>query len=250
MLGSFDRWRVDGRESPVRLADLLEQAIEKDPAHVILAARLAWLYHLELKQPEKAEETLARLVDSSTDKAAAYLACYEHRKLFELPNADTELERAVAADPEQDNLQVCLFSAQFALQQGQFDAAIKFFERAVHLDSKDPRGHHGLGLSHAGKGDDAKAVEVWQQALAMGPSDPTPFLFAIAAAQIGLGSFDDATTTLDRLAEHVGPMGDLNRFDRLSVLSSLRADIAIRRKEYRQAITLLRRLAGRRWRER
>ncbi len=240
-LAQHEAGRFKGSRQPSELAAAFEEAIARNPSDVVLADQLARLYRNRLQEPTKADEVLERLVVSSENKSEALLTRYRFRKAFGLPEADSDLDAAVAGDAGQKHLPTQLLAGERAIGRSQWESAETHLQAVIENAPSDSRGYLLLGEVHSRQGDVRRALEIWDRGLTGTGGKDLNLQFRSASAQVQLGDLPAAEKILNQLDKLLSPLAGPDQSDRLSLLKVLRADIAIQRKDYLAAVTLLNR---------
>jgi tetratricopeptide (TPR) repeat protein len=116
------------------------------------------------------------------------------------PQAANRAAKALAQAAEHSPWRADLWeqAGQLALQGGDFQAAIAYFERAAAQNSLSPTGQISLGDAYAGSGDQMAAARAWQRALqAQGPSEA--LLSKLLETHRTLGDYPAAIADLQAL---------------------------------------------------
>ncbi len=80
------------------------------------------------------------------------------------------------------------------------DKALTEAERAIALDANDPAGYLAMATALLKAGKVAEAVERVRTAMRLDPHYPASYLTRLGQAQLAMGQFQDAATTLERAA--------------------------------------------------
>lgn len=245
-LGLLARWRFKGEGSAKALASAFEQAIAKNAGDAHLAVELSRVYRSqrienlnESRRLQLADEVMQRLIDSSSNKSEAYLARYSFRNEFGIADADADLDRALKADVEQADLAVRLAAASRALQRHEWKAASEFFEQAIRINQRDPRGYQGLGLSREGAGDEEGALQAWLSGLQRADANDLSLQLRVASSRVVMGQLAEANQTLDKLDRQVEGLLGPQKIDWMANVYAVRADAALAEQNYRAAIAAL-----------
>lgn len=167
-------------------------------AYLITATILAERY----RDAASGDRVMDRLVEVAPDDAKAWLARARwYRQRDNLDTARADLERAVAIDPENEEV---LFSAfELALARKDFTAAKGFIERSLDLFPNDERVIRGRAMLAMQQQDIAGAIEVLEDGVRARPEQPG-FLMMLIDSQFMLNRVDDAENKIEQLRELVG----------------------------------------------
>ncbi|WP_162560053.1 tetratricopeptide repeat protein [Methylotetracoccus oryzae] len=149
-----------------------------------------------------ARDTLLAAVREHPNDANAWARLAELQLMLENRSEATEAARkAEALAPNLSRTQMVLGFA--ALAEFRDREALQAFERAVRLDSADPMGHFGLGLTRIYRGDVPEGRSELEAAVALGSSN------ALLRAYLGKAYFEEKRHPLDeqqfRIAKELDP---------------------------------------------
>lgn len=243
-----EQYRIKTERSSERVRETLVAANRADPSDAAVAARLARFYRRSLKQPEEAERqrladgVMDALVESSERTVEALISRYAYRVEFQLPGAEDDLQRAVAADVEKTDPAVAIAAARTAMQEQRWNDARKHLERAIELRPERAEAYLLLGQVDQAAGDAPQALATWQRGLDATGGDDLNLKAQIADVEIQLGRYADAAELLDQMEKQVGWLFGAEQTSWLSVLQALRADVRLAEGRYSAAIPVLRRI--------
>ncbi|MDR3574007.1 MAG: tetratricopeptide repeat protein [Anaerolineaceae bacterium] len=106
---------------------------------------------------------------------------------------DQSFEQVIALEPWRGDLWELIGNNE--LKEGEVDEAIADYEQALNLNNLSVNGMLALGDSYQQKGEGAKAIQVWQKALASG-GDAGVFFLRIANEQRQMENFSGEIQTL------------------------------------------------------
>ncbi|MCA9246261.1 MAG: tetratricopeptide repeat protein [Planctomycetales bacterium] len=241
-----------------------ESAIEKNPRNVELHVKLAeiWRKHrydfIEKNRNTKADQVMVNLVRKNPDLKDAYLARYDYKIEHDQIGADADIRRAIELSP--NDFEVLLKAGGNAIRNGvdiaksanpnseraqsSFRDAVDYFQRAIRLEGKNPRGHLGLGQAFWVQGKNTEAIDAWKEGLNRVKKEDSIDLNArIAEALVMLRKLDEAEVVLDSLDQGIEQLGPkLQKQGRAmadNVVNFLRARLELQKGNYRKATTLL-----------
>ncbi|MDA1371725.1 MAG: tetratricopeptide repeat protein [Proteobacteria bacterium] len=173
-----------GPLSSNEMADLWVQVMPRNDLES-KGLRRSTARHLELKMIERQE----RLVELEPDVNGYIDLAQYYRRASRLPEAVTQLQKALELSPEQTTL---LEKLAIALTDvGRHNEALVYWRRYVQLAPNDSRGHLNLGTALGFSSQVAEAVPHLKRATELDPSFG-PAFFRLGRAQSYLGNFDDA----------------------------------------------------------
>jgi tetratricopeptide (TPR) repeat protein len=162
-----------------RAANLLEQAVEKDPNFLVAYCELAGVHDFayfsgvdhtpaRLARAEQAVQTALRL---RPDSGEAHLAQAQHlyQGYLEYDRALVELNIASRTLP--NDPRIFEFSGYIIRRQGRQEEGLRHLQRAVELDPRNFATLQQLALSYEGLRRYAEMVDVLERALSIVPDD-------------------------------------------------------------------------------
>jgi len=191
-----------------------QEAIQKNPHDIDLAARLADIDRHRLKHPSEAErikladKVIDSMVAMNAERPEAWLSRYLYRKSLKAVgetangDADADLDKALdmgRKDPKKESADVLLYAGQRAADKKDVATARSYFERATQVRPSDFRGWLRLGELTAGEGTDAshtQAVEIWNKGLDAVGQYEIDLIMPLTATLIQLRRFADAEEKL------------------------------------------------------
>ncbi len=252
-------WRIKARASyalahalgriPIeKVAAAYRKAIEFNPGDVELSVTLADLYRRELVARSATErQTLAdavmhRLVASNT--APAWLARYQYRRRYALPDADADLDRAWELGKDHPEVQLAV--GDRAVSRRAFDEAFVQFRAVTNQLPTDRRGYLGLGKALLAASRRDEAIAAWNEGLAQVGLQDLPLNFRLADLLIVLGRLSEAQQVLDRLdaavQAHVNELAPRNRQALRDTVDFVRAKWFSAQGDFNSAIPVLERV--------
>ncbi len=232
-LAMHRQWTLHGSKSLADVVQAYQTAIVKNPGDAELSSGLARLYRVELQQTaqsdrealsKQADEVMDRLVAVADDKAAGLLARYVYLTTYNLPDADADLDQAMAADTDKSHFEVWWRAGQRSLAAGEPAVAVEHFRAAVAADRADRRGHLGLGNAFRADGKDDRAIEAWQTGLEQA-ADDIEMQMLIAASRVVLKQWREATQALDKVEKRIDLVVGPDQTELLSSVALLRAEV-------------------------
>jgi len=262
----FDLWDFvppkDFAKKPKSLGEVFAKAIDLNPGDIELSTTFARIWRHQPKLLDTDQETLpeasrARQADGLMDAMVAarpedpeaYLARCAYRTQYDLPGADDDLRTAIRRGS--DRLDVLLFAAaQYRREAATTNKAIEFYEKAIALDSTDPRAYLGLGDALLSQAKPDEAVDTWREGIeACGEREAgkVELNLRLADTLITQGDLDKGErvlATLSRTFEQLRPTLPL-RMQRAvrNAEDLLRAKLLINRRQHLEAIPLLKSVA-------
>jgi len=258
----------------VPVCDALEAALALNPDAIELAATLACVHRSspeyltedkrslpDAQRARLADEIIERMVAANPTNAEAFVARYQYRARYGLPQTEEDLQAALKHGA--DNVEVLLLVADQAWRRavsarrsGQpandvsrlFEEARQHYQRVIELDPAVERGYLYLGEVAWLQGDADRALGVWRQGLEQTENDNIQLRLRLADALVVLQKLDEAEqelAALDSATMAVGPR--LTRPARLAVERTkglVRAKWFATKGEYRKAVPLLKRVAA------
>jgi tetratricopeptide (TPR) repeat protein len=186
-----------GEDVPAAIS-WLEPALNRDDPHPKVLELLA---DLRLKQEAYSEAAGLFELGLNFDPdhvpwlkglATALVKSFEYEKLKPV------LERLVVADG--DNPAPRKRLAKMALENEEFDDAVRYARMALHIDVQDVETHRFLAEALGGLKDFAKAVEEWTVALKLKPDSPD-IEVELARAEAASGKREAALERLEKLID-------------------------------------------------
>jgi cytochrome c-type biogenesis protein CcmH/NrfG len=107
-----------------------------------------------------------------------------------------DMQQQAAANPNDKQVRIALGNAYYDMQR--FDAAIKWYEEAVHLDPNNVNVNTDLGTSYLYTNNPEKAIELYKKSLAVDQKHPQS-LQNLGFAYFAMANFADAVTTWEQL---------------------------------------------------
>ena len=261
------------RRSPTLVGEAFERARKLNPGDVEVAATLAGIYRerpqllsgqqqalSDAERQRLADGIMEAMVAANPQSAKARLARYRYRSAYRLANPKEDLAAALKNNP--DDLEVALQAAHQAqcdaelakrdgAPSGQVQAFIeqarKHYNRAIEISPSDQAAYLGLGESYFRQGQFDRAQEAWRRGLEKGKKESIELNSRLADLLIARGQLDAADATiggLERTADRLGPM--LPPPAKLALRREndfLRAKWLMAKRQYLEAIPLLRRVA-------
>ncbi len=234
------RWSGAGdpRENGEKALQLLEEALERDPAFA-LAHSLASRFHGELfwfgfdrtrdrREKAKAEAETALRIRPDLGEARLALAYYYYYGRRQYEQARHELILALRATP--NDAEIWDGAAAVDRRQGHWEDAVANFEKARQLDPRNVAVHWNLAETHAclGHYDDARrgfaeGFRINRQA----------HLFRLAMAAVDLKASGDITALATELARIP------RDFDPGGAVTTVAVRLSLMRRDYTEATRLL-----------
>lgn len=157
----------------------LEDAIASNPTDATLAYAAATLYRqfpeVAPDASHQADAIMDRLVETAPNDADALLANYQYREFYLLPDADSQLDAALAADPE--HFAANLLAGRRAARRRDAESleiAKQHFQSAVAANPQNEQGLLALARLHWSMGEQNEAIATLREA-----SERLPQLVAI-----------------------------------------------------------------------
>ena len=249
-----------------------QRTLDLNPGDIELSRVLAWIYRdrpqlfgeIEpvLTADERAElaDTFVNdMVAANPEDPEAFLARYEYRAEYGLPDAQEDLDKALQYGPE--NVDVLLTAARHASEEAarmgnqgvsadeidaKHDAACAFCRRAIEAAPSQEEAYVELGEVYRAQGANAQAIEAWRRGLANCDEESLALRSRSVEALIVEGEFDQAKKHLDALDRRAS--GLVSRLTRESrhVLGSLQdllqAEWLVAQGRYAEAIPRFKRV--------
>lgn len=234
---------------PTRAA--FQLAMQANPQDIGLHWQAAIALRIEGERLQRAsdktesEACLDELVTNAPSVAAAWLARHRYRVRYQLDGADTDLAQAEKLSP--DHQDVLLASAEFAIRQKQWPAALAVCQKLAERWPKSPLIHRLWGDAELGAGKPQEAVAQWQQALEFKPAQPLDLqmrLAAIFVAEQKTEAADPYITALERnIASNDSRLSPTELAQLRGTTNMLRARWFIQKQDWHHATGLLREVA-------
>ncbi|HVW39288.1 MAG TPA: tetratricopeptide repeat protein, partial [Pirellulales bacterium] len=247
-LALHEQWQLRRSVEAESVLDAFRAAIERNRRDTDLASGLAYFYRSELPPTKErgraaldklADDVMDHLVATSDQAAAAYAARYIYRRQFNLPEANADLDLAIAADDKKQTFVVWWLAGARSQGAADYEAAVDHFKCAIAIDAGDRRGHLGLGNAYGRQGKQDEAIAAWRDGLAKASPDDLEFELLIAEAEVRQARWQQAEADLTKLEKKLAPMTGPQASAILGSLSLLRGEIAIGKKEFGAALPLL-----------
>jgi len=148
-----------------KAAEYLEQAVERNPHHLLSQYYLGYCYEAERNQAA-AERQYQKAMELAVTAGADTGSGPRTSDFGFLEPAGTA--EANAALPYEG-------LARLRLLENKPTEALPLAKRAVALATKDAEAHTVLAKAYAAAGQDAAAIPEWQQAAALDPTDAAPY---------------------------------------------------------------------------
>lgn len=227
-----------------QVVETLKQAQQADPTHVLLATTTAEFLRRQAVSDDgllrEADAVIDHLVRRASPRGEAYLARFHYRVRYGLPEAEADLQRALAAAPE--NVEVLLAAAGWAVKHAHLSDAETFFRRAIRAAPEDQHGYAGWGAVAAAMGRRDEAAEAWRQGVSKADGSNAELSLQVAQGLLALGRLDDADTALqaaERALETAAHAGRPGVARQRQVWIALRASWHVAREEFESAAMLL-----------
>jgi tetratricopeptide (TPR) repeat protein len=209
-----------------------------------------------------ADQLMDALVAAASKDSDAYLARFQYRRHYGLPNADGDLDAALRLSPE--NPAVLFLAATASLEKAanasrsgdvsqssrkDFAAAQAHYEHLIQVTPGDERAYLGLGETFWRQGQEDRAIEAWQRGVSAIPRGAWMVRSRLAEAFIAQKKLDQAETllaALDQILEQAKLQSDQPPSDRLFLENGrdlLRAKFYARKGDLGKAISLARTVA-------
>jgi len=183
----------------IRGIDLMKESIELDPdsalAHAGLALCLQYAAFFDYLQPlkiiEKARAAAQRAVelDAGLAEARVALAGVYYYLEFNLPQAESEIRRALELNP--GNHQALIHASWMSGEAGRVEEAVAYTERAIELDPYAAVAHNALGQIYYLAHDYDRSIRAYEKALELDPNDPSAYHY-LALPWEQKGNFDES----------------------------------------------------------
>ncbi|MFZ9886442.1 MAG: tetratricopeptide repeat protein, partial [Myxococcota bacterium] len=177
-------------------ARLIQKARELDPQWAEPAVEQI-LERAELGRLKDALE-LTREAEANTDPTQRSLLRAAKgavlTRLRKYPQARKELTAAIAEAPKEVEARIRL--VELATMMGNVEEADLQAKEALHLDPKNPRVIAAAAVAESAQNNHKRALELFDEAIAIAPNDYRPYLYATAAA-IEVRDFGRAKSFID-----------------------------------------------------
>ena len=174
---------------PGRVIDLLDSAVKTEPNDAQLQFMLGSAY-MQRNEADRATEHFERAAEIAPDVALIRTQLgLSHLAQGQSREAESELE--VALDLDKDSRQAGFWLALVRLRTGQYDEALVAASRLQQAMPDNPVPLNIMGAAHVGKGDLAKAREMFGEAVRK-KSDFTVARVNLAQLDLREGRIDDA----------------------------------------------------------
>ena len=271
LYGQFQRGGLGGmRADAPPVAKAFQDALDLNPTDVQLAAILARIYrdHDELLDDEErklskdqrekqADDIIDQMIQENPANAEAFLARYEYRITYELPEAREDLETALEFGP--DDLAVLFSAANYKYREaariqtneGSNDESGEYLKQArehyehivQNVAPSNMGAYSGLGSVLWIEGEVDRAIETWQTGLEKSNGESLQLMLRLADALIAQDRLEEGEKCLADLDKAVLTFGPrLSRPDRASLeasIATIRANWHLKKGDLEQAIRLL-----------
>ena len=196
LLGQCDR----GESKLAEAEGWFRKAIAHEPRQVDTYDRLARMLRTELRQPEKADPLIERMVKANPKSARAYLNRWRYRSEF-LPKADPrDVQQALQLDP--DDTDVLLEAAVVSEQKGDLAAARDYLRKGLKLAPRSTSFPLALARLELRDGHPDRAETVLREAVEASPQPELWYLLADILISLGkIEGKDQAGDYIDRLRD-------------------------------------------------
>ncbi|GIW91307.1 MAG: hypothetical protein KatS3mg109_1739 [Pirellulaceae bacterium] len=243
-LALLDLEQTQARAAPAsEVRSACEQAIAANPEDIRLAVRYAdylrsFPSSVERRSLERfADSIVDRMVDNNPNTVDAYVNRYLYRQRYELPNADVDLNLALARFP--DHPAVLTLQAARLDAEGKRDEAIAAYRRVLQLDPQQRNAYLGLAAVYRRQKNFAEARSVIREGLGKVGADDFVLQLELAQTLIEEGAAAQATDVVDRLnrffAAVASQLTPRNRVELEIVLAVLQGDLERSRENLRGA---------------
>ncbi len=220
-----------------------EQAIAANPQDIPLAVRYAdylrsFPSSVERRNLERFADTIVdRMVENNPNAVDAYVSRYLYRQRYNLPNADVDLNLALARFP--NHAAVLILQAGRLDNEGKRPEAIAIYRRAIELDPKLRNAYLGLAGMYRRQKDFAAARAVIREGLSQIGAEDFVLQLELAQTLVEEGSAAQAADVIDRLnrffAAAAPQLLPRNRVELEIILSVLQGDLERSRDNLRGA---------------
>jgi tetratricopeptide (TPR) repeat protein len=172
--------------------DLLERALAANPDDVDA------LYFMGIASGELAKQAFARVFTLAPDSARVHQLMARSLQLQQNPvEAAAEYEQALRADP--NLVEALLEFGKLRREEGNCDQGLSLYERAEKVRPTYD-GAYGLGVCLAMRGDHARAVDAFREALTLDPKSAAAH-FGLGNALLQTGNLSGAVAALERTTQ-------------------------------------------------
>ena len=155
---------------------------------------------LDKQNYDQAEKLVNKALEIFPNYADALtLRALLHMDAGRIPEALDDLQNAIH-DDSSCSLAYVVMGAAFN-QTARFDDAIRALQRGISLNPASWQAHFELGKAFVGKGDFPTAIRNLERAESMGPNSYAPLHLVKAHALLGMKSYSDAMTELEKYLE-------------------------------------------------
>ena len=183
----------------IRGIELMKESIELDPDSALVHAGLAlclqyaaffdYLQPLKITEQARAAAQRAVELDDGLAEARVALAGVHYYLEFDLPQAESELRRALELNP--GNHQALIHSSWMLGEAGRVDEAVAYTEQAIELDPYSAVAHNALGQIYYLARDYERSIRAYEKALELDPNDPSAYHY-LALPHEQKGGFDES----------------------------------------------------------
>jgi tetratricopeptide (TPR) repeat protein len=156
--------------------------------------------YVQIRQPDRARETFARMFGLAADSAAAHLLAAQMmiRLEFDAP-AEVELRRAIEKDATLP--QAHLLLGQIALFRGRLDEAVALTEREIALNPVSAMAFSQLGDARSRQSKWDEGITALQKSIWLNPYYSAPYIL-LGKAYMKKGEFATAEGMLTRAIQY------------------------------------------------
>jgi tetratricopeptide (TPR) repeat protein len=156
--------------------------------------------YIQIRQPDRARQTFARMFGVSEDSAAAHLVAAQMMIRLEFEAlAEAELKKAIEKDPKLPQANALL--GQIALFRGRLDEAISLTEREIALNPTNALAFSQLGDAKVRQGKWDDAIIALQKSIWLNPFYSAPYI-VLGKAYMQKGQTATAEGMLTRAIEY------------------------------------------------
>jgi len=241
---------------------LFQRGLKYHPGDIDLATFFAQIYRKELDEPSQAERNeiadsiMRKMVEESPDDPEAHLTHYRYSKIYDLPDAQQHIDKAVELGPE--DIDVLLTAGQHEMTEGvlanqeeewekaaqAFRRAEDYYRRVIDLEPSNERGHLGLGQTFRAQGKSGLAIETWEEGLEHAGRDNIELNARIVHTLIQLNRLDRVDEILSELQHSIDKASArwpaAVRKAARNTVNFLRAKWHAKSGHHREAVALLR----------
>jgi tetratricopeptide (TPR) repeat protein len=193
-----------------------------------------------------ADEAVERLVSTRPNDSDVHLVRSRYRSRYGLPGAEQDLQQALKLTPTDPD--VLLAAARSAMDRDQPEEAADLYERLLKIAPGNDAACLGLGETYARRGDQTRAVEIWQRGRLLHPNNLL-LAFRLAEALVQQDQFVEAESALDAVDQALSRLAGLQTVEALQTLRVVRPAADLLRARWHlgqgrptQAVSLLRRV--------